>query len=81
VSTNALLTRKYSQEAKTIVVSATCGGGMIKMSQAGSTNTTSGKFYIMQDGRILGGRGHMHGRFHSHFLMSKHLLMRPQMAV
>jgi hypothetical protein len=49
------------QEAKTIVVSATCGGGLIRMSQAGSTNTTSGKFYIMEDGRILGGRGHIHG--------------------
>jgi hypothetical protein len=34
---------------------------MIRMSQAGSTNTTSGKFYIMEDGRILGGRGHIHG--------------------
>jgi hypothetical protein len=50
-----------SEEAKTIVVSATCGAGMIRMSQAGSTNTTSGKFYIMEDGRILGGRGHIHG--------------------
>jgi len=48
------------QEAKTIVVSATCGAGLIRMSQAGSANTTSGKFYIMEDGRILGGRGHIH---------------------
>jgi hypothetical protein len=54
---------KYSQNAKTIVVSATCGGGMIKMSGGGSTNTTSGKFSMMEDGRIMGARGHIHGIF------------------
>jgi hypothetical protein len=44
---------------------------MIKMSTAGSTNTTSGKFSIMEDGRILGARGHMHGTvtIHLHGLM------------
>jgi hypothetical protein len=64
VFTDTIMTKKYSQDTKTIVVSATCGGGMIKMSSAGSTNTTSGKFYIMEDGRIMGGRGHVHGRFY-----------------
>jgi hypothetical protein len=58
-----LLTGLYSEDTKTIVVSATCGGGMIKMSQSGPANTTSGKFYIMEDGRIMGARGHMHGKF------------------
>jgi hypothetical protein len=55
---------------KNIVVTATCGGGRIKMSEAGSTNTTSGKFYLMEDGRILGARGHIHGKFQSHRLVS-----------
>lgn len=48
------------QDTKTIVVSATCGGGRIKMSTEGATNTTSGKFYMMEDGRIIGARGHIH---------------------
>lgn len=45
---------------KGVTVSATCGAGGIKMSPSGPTNTTSGKFYIMEDGRILGSRGHLH---------------------
>lgn len=48
------------EDTKTIVVSATCGGGMIKMSNTGPANTTSGKFYLMEDGHIMGSRGHMH---------------------
>jgi hypothetical protein len=68
--TDTILTKIYSQDTKVIVVSATCGGGMIKMSTAGSTNTTSGKFYIMEDGRIMGGRGHIHGTSHSHHSIS-----------
>jgi hypothetical protein len=57
----SMLTKTYRQNTKTIVVSATCGAGMIKMSNAGSTNTTSGKFFMMEDGRIMGARGHIHG--------------------
>jgi hypothetical protein len=34
----------------TVSVSATSCSGMIKMSTAGPTNTTSGKFYLMEDG-------------------------------
>jgi hypothetical protein len=56
---------------KNIVLTATCGGGRIKMSEAGSTNTTSGKFYLMEDGRIMGARGHIHGKSQSHRLVSK----------
>ncbi|KAF2430903.1 hypothetical protein EJ08DRAFT_202464 [Tothia fuscella] len=48
------------EDTKVIVVSATCGGGFIKMSQTGPANTTSGKFYLMEDGHIMGARGHMH---------------------
>jgi len=48
------------QDMKNIVLTATCGGGRIKMSEAGSTNTTSGKFYMMEEGRIMGARGHIH---------------------
>ena len=52
------------EDVKTVTLSATCGGSpMVKLSQAGPTNTTSGKFYFMEDGRILGARGHLHGTF------------------
>ena len=71
-----VLTRTYRQNTKTIVVSATCGAGGIKMSNAGSTNTTSGKFYMMEDGRIMGARGHIHGIFHSLRLKFRYLLTR-----
>jgi len=48
-------------DVKTATLSATCGGSPgIKLSQTGPTNTTSGKFYFMDDGKILGGRGHLH---------------------
>jgi hypothetical protein len=49
------------QDMKNALVSVTqCGGG-IKTSTTGPTNTTSGKFYIMEDGKITRGRGHLHG--------------------
>jgi len=48
------------QDMKNALVSVTqCGGG-IKTSTTGPTNTTSGKFYIMEDGKITRGRGHLH---------------------
>jgi len=50
----------HGDNVKGVTVSATCGAGMIKASTSGPTNTTSGKFYIMEDGRILGARGHIH---------------------
>jgi hypothetical protein len=51
-------------DVKTVTLTATCGGSpMIKLSQAGPTNTTSGKFYFMEDGKVLGARGHLHGTF------------------
>jgi len=48
-------------DVKTVTLTATCGGSpAIKMSTAGPKNTTSGKFYFMEDGRVLGARGHLH---------------------
>jgi len=48
-------------DVKTVTLTATCGGSpAIKMSSAGPKNTTSGKFYFMEDGRVLGARGHLH---------------------
>ena len=52
------------EDVKTATFTATCGGSrMIKLSQGGPTNTTSGKFHFMEDGKILGGMGHLHGMF------------------
>jgi hypothetical protein len=51
-------------DVKTVTLTATCGGSPgIKLSQNGPTNTTSGKFYFMEDGAVLGARGHLHGTF------------------
>jgi len=48
-------------DVKTVTLTATCGGSpMIRLSQSGPTNTTSGKFYFMEDGNVLGARGHLH---------------------
>jgi len=48
-------------DTKGAVVSVTqCGSPVIKLSQSGPTNTTSGKFYVMEDGEILRARGHLH---------------------
>jgi hypothetical protein len=51
------------EDVKTATLTATCGGSpMIKLSTSGPTNTTSGKFYFMEDGKVLGTRGHLHGK-------------------
>jgi len=48
-------------DVKTATLTATCGGSpAIRLSTTGPTNTTSGKFYFMEDGRVLGARGHLH---------------------
>jgi hypothetical protein len=56
------------EDVKTATFTATCGGSrMIKLSPTGPANTTSGNFHFMEDGKILGGMGHLHGSFpHSH---------------
>jgi len=49
------------EDVKTVTLTATCGGSpAIRLSQSGPTNTTSGKFYFMEDGKVLGARGHLH---------------------
>jgi len=49
------------EDVKTVTLTATCGGSpAIKLSTTGPTNTTSGKFYFMEDGKVLGARGHLH---------------------
>jgi hypothetical protein len=51
-------------DIKTVTLTATCGGSpAIKLSKSGATNTTSGSFYFMEDGKVLGARGHLHGTF------------------
>jgi len=53
-------------DIKTATFTSTCGGSpLIKLSNTGPTNTTSGKFYFMEDGKILGARGHLHGKFYA----------------
>jgi len=48
-------------DVKTVTLTATCGGSpAVKLSTAGPRNTTSGNFYFMEDGRVLGARGHLH---------------------
>jgi len=48
-------------DVKTVTLTATCGGMPgIRLSQSGATNTTSGKFSFMEDGAVLGARGHLH---------------------
>jgi len=48
-------------DVKTATLTATCGGSMaVKLSNAGPTNTTSGKFYFKEDGKLLTARGHLH---------------------
>jgi hypothetical protein len=55
---------KVGEDIKTATFTVTCGGlSKIKLSESGPTDTTSGNFTFMQDGKILGGRGHMHGSF------------------
>jgi len=59
-------------DVKTATFTATCGGSpMIKLSTTGPTNTTSGKFHFLEDGNILGARGHLHGMIFS-FLSVTH---------
>jgi hypothetical protein len=49
------------EDVKTATLTATCGGSpAIRLSTTGPTNTTSGKFYFMEDGKVLGARGHLH---------------------
>jgi hypothetical protein len=50
------------EDVKGMLISVTQCGSQIKLSKSGPTNTTSGKFYFMEDGKILGARGHLHGR-------------------
>ena len=51
------------QDVKGVLISISQCGGNIKLSPSGPTNTTSGKFYIMEDGAVIRGRGHLHGMF------------------
>jgi hypothetical protein len=37
-----------------------CGVPSIKISDSGPTNTTSAKYTILEDGEILGAKGHLH---------------------
>ena len=54
-------------DVKTATFTATCGTSpVIKLSESGPTNTTSGKLTFLENGKILGGRGHMHGLFAYH---------------
>jgi hypothetical protein len=48
-------------DVKTVLLSVTSCSTMIKMSEMGPTNTTSGKFYFMEEGKVFRARGHLHG--------------------
>jgi hypothetical protein len=45
------------KDVKGTLISVTQCGSPIRLSASGPTNTTSGKFYIMENGKILGARG------------------------
>jgi hypothetical protein len=47
-------------DVKTMLLSVTSCSSMIKLSESGPTNTTSGKFYFMEDGKVFRARGHLH---------------------
>jgi len=48
-------------DVKMVTLTATCGGSpAVRLSQNGPTNTTSGNFYFMEDGNVIGARGHLH---------------------
>jgi len=48
------------KDVKTVLLSVTSCGSAIKMSDRGPTNTTSGKFYFMEPGKVFRVRGHLH---------------------
>jgi hypothetical protein len=52
-----------------------CGGTRIKTSTAGPVTTTSGKFSFLEDGVLIGARGHLHdgGVAMQLFINGKHL--------
>jgi hypothetical protein len=51
-------------DVKMVTLTATCGGSpVVRLSTNGPTNTTSGNFYFMEDGSVIGARGHLHGTF------------------
>jgi hypothetical protein len=53
-------------DVKMVTLTATCGGSpAVRLSKNGPTNTTSGNFYFMEDGTVIGARGHLHGTFFS----------------
>jgi hypothetical protein len=53
-------------DVKMVTLTATCGGSpAVRLSKNGPTNTTSGNFYFMEDGNVIGARGHLHGTFSS----------------
>jgi hypothetical protein len=55
---------KPSSNTKGMLISISqCRGKPIKVSNAGPTNTTSGKWTFLEDGKILAARGHLHGKF------------------
>jgi len=48
-------------DVKMVTLTATCGGSpAVRLSKNGPTNTTSGNFYFMEDGTVIGARGHLH---------------------
>jgi hypothetical protein len=56
-----------SSNAKGMLISISQCGTPIKVSNAGPTNTTSGKWTFLENGAILAARGHLHGKFNSTF--------------
>jgi hypothetical protein len=50
-------------DVKTVLLSVTSCSTSIKLSESGPTNTTSGKFYFLEDGKVFRARGHLHGMF------------------
>jgi len=47
-------------DVKTMLLSVTSCSTPIRLSESVPTNTTSGKFYFMEDGKVFRARGHLH---------------------
>lgn len=55
------LTGQVGSDAReTLLNIGSCGGGRLRTSTSGPTNTTSGQYTFKEDGKIILGKGHMH---------------------
>jgi hypothetical protein len=54
------VSRTVGDDVKEMLILVTQCRSQIKLFKTDPTNTTSGKFYFVEDGKLLGARGHLH---------------------